>query len=558
MRSLRPSPAMLLAMLLALVLSASAHALTFAEIDSQITAIRNRSALSGMTWSILVESRDGSITFHSLNPDTPRIPASNTKIFTSAAAYDQLGYNHYWAWSGTTIYNAIRPINKDSNNTYADELLRYLSSAQGGSHTSAAGASRVISWVASKGINTTGMAMYDGSGLNYGNRFTSRQVVSVVRYMMDSYTGWHPSLSQACVDGTLAGRFCGTNGSTRVWGKTGTLSPAIALSGYINNNFDGRTYLFSILVNNVDGRWTDARQACDDIAVIFAGPGLPQTAPVTPQYIVDNGTSGHSETGSWGTSTSAGYYGSNSRYALVYNQPQNNKSTWTVNLPQSGTYKVYGWWVAGSNRSPGAAYLVNHLGGQSLSRQDQQTGGGQWNLLGEYSFAAGNQTVVLESATSWNGGNSGAVISADAIGFTRTGSLVVDVVVDNTDPGFSASSNWFPSTSVAGYLGSNYHARATGSVSDAAVWTADLPEDGTYKVYARWTTGTNRATAAPYIVTTANGDVTVNVNQQQNNGQWVELGTWYLYQGLAPRVKLSCWTSSGSYVIADAVRFVKQ
>lgn len=277
-----------------------------------------------------------------------------------------------------------------------------------------------------------------------------------------------------------------------------------------------------------------------------------------PDIIIDNGTSGYSESGNWGTSNAPGFYGTDSRWAAVFDTPQDNIATWTFNLAESGTYEVYAWWVAGSNRSPGAAYYVNHMNGQTLARENQQSNGGTWNLLGEFSFQAGTNTIVLDSSESWNGGNPNAVISADAVGMTRTGPLVVDVIVDNSDSGFSASNNWFPSTSVPGYYGDNYHARSTASVSDAATWTATLPQDGTYKVYARWTTGSNRATAAPYIVTTANGNVTVTVNQQQNNGQWVELGEWYLFQGTAQRVALSCWTSSGDFVIADAVRFVLQ
>ena len=54
------------------------------------------------------------------------------------------------------------------------------------------------------------------------------------------------------------------------------------------------------------------------------------------------------------------------------------------------------------------------------------------------------------------------------------------------------------------------------------------------------------------------GTATVNVNQQANGGTWVQLGQWNFYQGTAERVRLSCWTTAGYYVIADAVRFVKQ
>ncbi|MCX7719495.1 MAG: hypothetical protein N2111_13990, partial [Candidatus Sumerlaeaceae bacterium] len=80
----------------------------------------------------------------------------------------------------------------------------------------------------------------------------------------------------------------------------------------------------------------------------------------------------------------------------------------------------------------------------------------------------------------------------------------------------------------------------------------------TYKVYVWYTAGSNRATAAPYQVTHTGGTTTVNVNQQANGGQWVLLGTWNFYQGTAVRVRLSCWTTAGYYVIADAVKFERQ
>ncbi|MEQ8818975.1 MAG: N-acetylmuramoyl-L-alanine amidase [Sumerlaeia bacterium] len=139
------------------------------------------------------------------------------------------------------------------------------------------------------------------------------------------------------------------------------------------------------------------------------------------------------------------------------------------------------------------------------------------------------------------------------------GATAVEVIVDNDTSAFIKSSNWWASSSTSGYYGSNYRVRSTGSVSDSAIWKGTIPSDGSYKVYARWTSGSNRASSAPYIVYHTGGSSTVNVNQQANNGTWVLLGTYNLYQGsTANRVALSCWTSSGTYVIADAVRFVKQ
>ena len=125
-------------------------------------------------------------------------------------------------------------------------------------------------------------------------------------------------------------------------------------------------------------------------------------------------------------------------------------------------------------------------------------------------------------------------------------------VVDNSGSGFSASSSWWTSTSTAGYYGSNYAVRGTGSVSDAASFTANIGASGNYAMSAWWTAGGNRAASAPYIL--PDGSV-VNKNQQTGGGGWSSLATKSLGSG-ARTIKLSCWTTAGYYVVADAVKFV--
>lgn len=264
--------------------------------------------------------------------------------------------------------------------------------------------------------------------------------------------------------------------------------------------------------------------------------------------IVDNGGAGYSETGTWSTSTSAGFYGTNSRYAGVGTAAT---ATFAPTLATAGTYDVYAWWVAGTNRASAAKYRVTHTLGTTDWNANQTTNGGSWNLIGTFSFAAGSTGKVELLAASSTGN---AVVVADAVRFVFK--APAEIIVDNTDPGFVASANWWTSTSTAGFYGSNYHTRGTASVSDAASWTATLPTTGSYNVYARWTSGANRSATAPYVVVHSGGSTTVSVNQQANGGAWQLLGTFNMNAGSAERVKLSCWTTAGYYVVADAVRFV--
>ncbi|EEF58561.1 hypothetical protein [Pedosphaera parvula] len=130
-------------------------------------------------------------------------------------------------------------------------------------------------------------------------------------------------------------------------------------------------------------------------------------------------------------------------------------------------------------------------------------------------------------------------------------------IVDNTSSGFSASANWATGTSSVDKYGSNYRYHSTQAVSDEATWTVNLAVGGSYAVYVWYPEGSNRSTTAPFIISTSSGTSTVQVNQQLTGGQWVKQGTFSMNSG-ANTVKLSCWTTAGSVVVADAVKWVKQ
>src|SRR2546430_13184087 len=78
-------------LLLILCLSLAARAQT---IPDQIDSILARSAVAANTWTILVENADGSMIYYQRNPTTGQSPASNTKIFTTSAAFGLLGTNY--------------------------------------------------------------------------------------------------------------------------------------------------------------------------------------------------------------------------------------------------------------------------------------------------------------------------------------------------------------------------------------------------------------------------------------------------------------------------------
>ncbi len=224
-----------------------------------------------------------------------------------------------------------------------------------------------------------------------------------------------------------------------------------------------------------------------------------------PSAIVVDNLSG-TFTGTWGTSTSVGgYFGTN--YQAQAAGAGANSFTWTPAIPNTGSYKVYARWTQHPNRSTHAVYTVNHAGGATTVTVNQEANGGTWQLLGTFTLNAGSgNTVVLVDQ------GDGFVI-ADAIKFTPDGAA--------------------PST---------------------ATWTPTIPSSGSYKVYARWTAHPNRATNAKYTVTHAGGDTLVTIDQEQNNGSWVLLGTFSMAPGSGHKVSLT--DQANGYVIADAIRLL--
>ena len=118
----------------------------------------------------------------------------------------------------------------------------------------------MYSWLARHPRLGKGAIIIDtGSGLSYKTQISPQELVSVVRsaagFVPDDTTepvasAWLRSLSVAGMDGTLGHRFRGTGAAGHIFGKTGTLSTAIALSGVLD--VDPQRPLAFALVTNTD------------------------------------------------------------------------------------------------------------------------------------------------------------------------------------------------------------------------------------------------------------------------------------------------------------------
>lgn len=145
----------------------------------------------------------------------------------------------------------IKEINKNSNNFYAEQLLRTIGYEINSLGTIENGVKAYRKLFENMGINLDNMLINDGSGLSRLDLVTPKQVVNLLYYMYHNpyYKSFYNSLAIAGRDGTLQERLKNTIAENRVRAKTGLLNGVCAISGYLTTVED-EPIVFSIIVNN--------------------------------------------------------------------------------------------------------------------------------------------------------------------------------------------------------------------------------------------------------------------------------------------------------------------
>lgn len=159
-----------------------------------------------------------------------------------------------------------------SQNDYAEALAWTTALEAGGSRTWDAVNWRTRREVARYGVTTSGMQLYDGSGLSRANRISATSLSSLMATLytdpqMQPIFFGNDALPVAGRTGTLENRF-GTSPSScavdRVRAKTGSLRDTTVLTG-IATGTDGRTRAFAFLSGDRDNTAT-VRQRIDELA----------------------------------------------------------------------------------------------------------------------------------------------------------------------------------------------------------------------------------------------------------------------------------------------------
>jgi D-alanyl-D-alanine carboxypeptidase/D-alanyl-D-alanine-endopeptidase (penicillin-binding protein 4) len=191
------------------------------------------------------------------------------------------GQTHLFSHFSPTLAEIVYPLNKRSQNLYAEQVLRAIAVNQAPAENEPEAGSAALAVERARrltfgpaGVDTLRIQLVDGSGLARQNLVTSTMTARLLSYMWhhdDSATreAFLESLPIGGVDGTLSGRMRGTAAEGNVRAKTGTLGSVAALSGYITTA-NGRTLIVSMMANHYTESSSRPRLVQDRVMDILA------------------------------------------------------------------------------------------------------------------------------------------------------------------------------------------------------------------------------------------------------------------------------------------------
>jgi D-alanyl-D-alanine carboxypeptidase/D-alanyl-D-alanine-endopeptidase (penicillin-binding protein 4) len=174
---------------------------------------------------------------------------------------------------GATVGQIIETLIRTSDNQAAEVMLRQLAIADGQPASFAGGTRAVESALRLAGITTSGLRLYDGSGLSRRDRISPTTLAQTVHAAISTprTSGLMTDLPVSGFTGTLVNRFAKlTPALGTVRAKTGTLTGVHSLAGYALDA-GGRPVIFAVMADHADKAMPlEAQTALDRVAAAIA------------------------------------------------------------------------------------------------------------------------------------------------------------------------------------------------------------------------------------------------------------------------------------------------
>lgn len=170
------------------------------------------------------------------------------------------------------LHTLIKPLLQDSNNLYAESLLKTMGVKQFQTGTFQAGV-RAVAAVLTKptGIDFSQLKLFDGSGLSTYNLISPHQIGQLLFAMHhDKKVGqfFKEALPIASELGTLKGRLGTSEVAGQIRAKTGSLAHASALGGYLKTR-NQKELIFVIMVDHFLEDIKTIKQFEDELCRLF-------------------------------------------------------------------------------------------------------------------------------------------------------------------------------------------------------------------------------------------------------------------------------------------------
>jgi serine-type D-Ala-D-Ala carboxypeptidase/endopeptidase (penicillin-binding protein 4) len=195
--------------------------------------------------------------------------SATTQLILNQKAAIPLYRKTFFTWLSPKLSDIVQKANMESVNLYCEAILKAVGLKQSGVGSVEQGVKSTLRFWETKGVNTEGLFMQDGSGLSPRNGISPTHLATMLRIIaLDNawFTPFNSSLPEPKT-GTMAGMFKTTPSVYgRLRAKSGTITRVKAYSGYVRTK-EGKLLAFSAICNNFTCSQRDIRKKLEQFMV---------------------------------------------------------------------------------------------------------------------------------------------------------------------------------------------------------------------------------------------------------------------------------------------------
>jgi D-alanyl-D-alanine carboxypeptidase/D-alanyl-D-alanine-endopeptidase (penicillin-binding protein 4) len=195
---------------------------------------------------------------------------TSARVTDSIASLDQ-PLDTLYAFYSPPLREILPPFLKPSQNQIGEILLKTLARERTGVGIADSGVAVVTRQLREWGVDSTGVLIYDGSGMSRHDLVTPETILKILVAMQrdTAFQVFYDALPIAGVDGTIRTRMVNTPAANNMHAKTGSLEFVRSLSGYITDA-DNDRLIFAFLSNHFIVPTSQIARVQDAVGVLLA------------------------------------------------------------------------------------------------------------------------------------------------------------------------------------------------------------------------------------------------------------------------------------------------